>query len=74
MIFAWSTKSPNFAPKSGDFGLQKSESPTKYTFAIVRLTLNKVKRNGIFIENLSEGNHHPVNVHFPEGAYLKGLV
>jgi 23S rRNA (cytosine1962-C5)-methyltransferase len=26
------------------------------------------------IEHLSQGNDHPVNLHFPEGAYLKGLV
>ena len=26
------------------------------------------------IEHLSQGNDHPVSLHFPEGAYLKGLV
>jgi 23S rRNA (cytosine1962-C5)-methyltransferase len=26
------------------------------------------------IEHLSQGSDHPVNLHFPEGAYLKGLV
>ena len=26
------------------------------------------------IEHLSQGSDHPVSVHFPEGAYLKGLV
>jgi 23S rRNA (cytosine1962-C5)-methyltransferase len=26
------------------------------------------------IEYLSQGSDHPVNLHFPEGAYLKGLV
>jgi 23S rRNA (cytosine1962-C5)-methyltransferase len=26
------------------------------------------------IEHLSQGSDHPVSLHFPEGAYLKGLV
>jgi 23S rRNA (cytosine1962-C5)-methyltransferase len=26
------------------------------------------------IEHLSQGSDHPVNLHFPEGSYLKGLV
>jgi 23S rRNA (cytosine1962-C5)-methyltransferase len=26
------------------------------------------------IEHLSQASDHPVSVHFPEGAYLKGLV
>jgi 23S rRNA (cytosine1962-C5)-methyltransferase len=26
------------------------------------------------VEHLSQGSDHPVSVHFPEGAYLKGLV
>jgi 23S rRNA (cytosine1962-C5)-methyltransferase len=26
------------------------------------------------IEHLSQGNDHPVSLHFPEGTYLKGLV
>ena len=26
------------------------------------------------IEHLSQGSDHPVSVHFPEGAYLKGLI
>ena len=26
------------------------------------------------IENLSQGADHPISLHFPEGAYLKGLV
>jgi 23S rRNA (cytosine1962-C5)-methyltransferase len=26
------------------------------------------------VEHLSQGPDHPINLHFPEGAYLKGLV
>ena len=26
------------------------------------------------VEHLSQGSDHPVSVHFPEGAYLKGLI
>jgi 23S rRNA (cytosine1962-C5)-methyltransferase len=26
------------------------------------------------VEHLSQGPDHPVSLHFPEGAYLKGLV
>ena len=26
------------------------------------------------VEHLSQGADHPVNLHFPEGAYLKGLI
>jgi len=26
------------------------------------------------IEHLSQGSDHPVSLHIPEGAYLKGLV
>jgi len=26
------------------------------------------------VEHLSQGSDHPVSLHFPEGAYLKGLV
>ena len=26
------------------------------------------------IEHLSQGSDHPVSLHFPVGAYLKGLV
>ena len=26
------------------------------------------------IENLLQGSDHPVSLHFPKGAYLKGLV
>ena len=30
--------------------------------------------NATIIEHLSQGSDHPVSLHFPEGAYLKGLV
>jgi 23S rRNA (cytosine1962-C5)-methyltransferase len=30
--------------------------------------------NAAIIEHLSQGSDHPVSLHFPEGAYLKGLV
>ncbi len=30
--------------------------------------------DGTIIEHLSQGSDHPVSLHFPEGAYLKGLV
>jgi hypothetical protein len=52
--FAWNTNSPNFAPKSGDFGLHKAKVLQK-TFAIVRLTINKVKPHSMLIENLLPG-------------------
>jgi 23S rRNA (cytosine1962-C5)-methyltransferase len=26
------------------------------------------------VEHLSQGPDHPVSLHFPEGAYLKGLI
>ena len=30
--------------------------------------------NATIIEHLSQGSDHPVSLHFPDGAYLKGLV
>jgi 23S rRNA (cytosine1962-C5)-methyltransferase len=30
--------------------------------------------DAVIIEHLSQGSDHPVSLHFPEGAYLKGLV
>ena len=30
--------------------------------------------DAVIIEHLSQGVDHPVSLHFPEGAYLKGLV
>jgi 23S rRNA (cytosine1962-C5)-methyltransferase len=30
--------------------------------------------DAVMIEHLSQGSDHPVSLHFPEGAYLKGLV